>query len=32
MSYLKNRTYPIVFSAAVPDGRSTTVTLSLTLR
>ncbi len=32
MSYLKNRSYPIVFSALVPDGRATTVTLSLTLR
>jgi hypothetical protein len=32
MSYLKNRTYPIVFSAGVPDGRTASVTLPLTLR
>jgi hypothetical protein len=32
MSYLKNRIYPIVFYAQVPDGRTASVTLPLTLR
>lgn len=32
MSYLKNRIYPIVFIAGVPDGRTTAITLSITLK